>query len=427
MAKHKLTDLKVRNAKTRETPYRLADGGNLYLFVTPTGVRSWQLRYRFQDRPQTATLGKWPAMSLAEARDEAEKKRTLAVRGEHLTQVKHAAKLKRSADRANTFEKVAADWVQREARRQQWTPNYRGEVAASLRNHLPKLNRLPLTEINASVVAPQLRSIENKAPHMLEKVRRRLNAILDYGVEHGLIVGNPLPAVKRSRKYERRHFPAVTDLRAVGEIMREARASDPCKGVQRAHLLLAFTAMRVSEVVGAKWVEFELSGSHVPVLHGLETKFDPNTGNWTIPRERMKQHKNAERGPHIVPLPPALLAALREWRAADDSSAVYVCPAPRDASKPITAEAIEKHYRRTLELAGKHSPHSWRSTFSTICRDAGKDDEVIEAQLDHVVGNKVAAAYDRAKRLELRRELMRWYEATLLAARDGATVVSIRA
>jgi integrase len=427
MAKHKLTDLKIRNTKAREKPYRLADGENLYLYVTPAGVRSWQLRYRFQDKPQTATLGKWPAMSLAEARSEADKKRELAEHGEHLTQVKHAAKLKRSADRANTFERIAADWVQREARRQQWTPDYRGEVQASLRNHLSKLNRLPLNEINASVVALPLRTIEHKAPHMLEKVRRRLNAILDYSVEHGLIVGNPLPAVRRSRKHQARHFPAITTLPAVGEILRAARASDPCKGVQRAHLLLAFTGMRVSEVVGATWPEFELTGVRVSVHNGLEAKFDRSAGNWTIPRERMKQHKNLERGPHIVPLPPGLIAALREWREADDSNAVYVCPAPRDAANPVTVEAVEKHYRRTLGLAGKHSPHSWRSTFSTICRDAGKDNEVIEAQLDHVVGNKVAAAYDRAKRLELRRELMLWYEATLTAARDGANVRSIRA
>ncbi|MGI8894891.1 MAG: tyrosine-type recombinase/integrase, partial [Casimicrobiaceae bacterium] len=69
------------------------------------------------------------------------------------------------------------------------------------------------------------------------------------------------------------------------------------------------------------------------------------------------------------------------------------------------------------------SPHSWRSAFSTIAREAGKDGDSIEAQLDHVVGNKVAAAYDRAQRLALRRELMRWYELQLIAARDGASVL----
>ena len=117
---------------------------------------------------------------------------------------------------------------------------------------------------------------------------------------------------------------------------------------------------------------------------------------------------------------------LREWREADGAGAVYVCPAPRDAKRPITAEAVEKHYRDALDLGGKHSPHSWRSAFSTVCRDKGKDGDAIEAQLDHVVGSKVAATYDRAKRLQLRRELLEWYEATLIAARDGAAVLPIK-
>jgi len=193
----------------------------------------------------------------------------------------------------------------------------------------------------------------------------------------------------------------------------------------RAHLLLAYTAMRVSEVVGATWEEFALNGVRIQTHSGLEEKVDADAGNWTIPRTRMKQHRDLTRGPHVVPLPPLLLAAVREWRAADGPSAVYVCPSPVDQSKPITAEALEKYYRRTLGLAGQHSPHSWRTTFSTTCREAGRDADSVESQLDHVVGNKVASAYDRAKRLELRRELMKWYEATLLTARDGATVLSI--
>jgi integrase len=134
------------------------------------------------------------------------------------------------------------------------------------------------------------------------------------------------------------------------------------------------------------------------------------------------KRKDADRGPHTVPLPPKLLALLREWRAADGDGAAFVCAAPRDRTKTIVPEACEKFYRNALDLGGKHSPHSWRSAFSTICRDAGKDGDSIEAQLDHIVGNKVAAAYDRAARLELRRALLTWYENTLIAARDGATV-----
>ncbi len=137
------------------------------------------------------------------------------------------------------------------------------------------------------------------------------------------------------------------------------------------------------------------------------------------------KRKDAERGAHVVPIPAKLLAMMREWHRADGDDSVYVCPAPnRDG--PITREAVEKLYRRGLGLANRHSPHSWRSVFSTWARDAGKDGDAIEAQLDHIVGNKVAASYDRAKRLDLRRSLMTWYEAQLIAARDGAEVVSIK-
>jgi integrase len=424
MAKHLLTDLKVRNAKPRDKAYRLFDGDGLALWVSPTGAKSWQLRYRLDGKEQTATLGKLNLLTLAEARAKAQEARKLAAEGEHLTIIKRRTRLQRKANAANTFSVVASGWMSREAKRQKWTPDYVDEVAASIRNHLPELGALPVAALDAATISPSLRKVETRAPMMLEKVRRRLNAILDYAVEHGLLVGNPLPVVRRGRKLERRHFPAATKLPEIGLILRAARAADPCKGIARAHLLLVFTAQRVSEIVGATWAEFELDGVEVPIGESQAVKHDPTAGNWSIPRERMKR-KDEDRGPHVIPLPPVLLAALREWREADGTDAVYVCPSPRESSRPITPEGVEKFYRNTLKLSGEHSPHSWRSAFSTVAREAGKDGDAVESQLDHVVGNKIAAAYDRAKRLQLRRELMRWYEGQLIAARDGAVVVTI--
>lgn len=425
MARHLLTDRHVRNAKPRGSPYRLFDGEGLALWISPSGAKSWQYRYRLDGTEQTATLGRFPHLSLGEARDRADEARRRVERGEQLTMAKRAEKAQRMAEAANTFKTFAEAWIAREARRMRWTADYRTEVAASLRNHLQPLDALPVAKITAAMAAPALLQVERTAPHMLEKVRRRLRAILDDAVEQGILPGNPLPMVRRRRNAERRHYPAMVKLPELGAILRAARAADPCKGITRAHLLLAFTALRVGEVVGAKWEEFELDGADVPVGETQRMKRDPNAGNWNVPRSRMKR-KDAERGPHVVPLPPRLLAALREWREADGEGAIYVCPAPRDAGKPITPEAVEKHYRNALGLGGKHSPHSWRSAFSTVCREAGKDGDAVEAQLDHVVGNKVSAAYDRAKRLEQRRELLRWYEGQLLAARDGADVVALR-
>jgi integrase len=406
MARHLLTDAHVRAAKPRAMAYRLRDGDGLFLFVPPSGVSAWQFRYKIDGKSQTLTIGKAATFSLAEARVKANDARKLAADGKQLTTAKRVAKANTVAAEAATFGTVAESWI-RKRRAKPWSDSHRDQVRASIDRHLAPLKALPVTEITARLVTPVLAKIDRRAPLMHDKVRRRLHRVLDHAVMQGALERNPLPAPEPERRNDRKHFPAVTALPELGAILRAARASDPAKGIQRAHALLVYTAQRVSEVVAASWSEFDLQA-----------------GTWSIPRVRMKR-KDVERGPHEVPLPPGLLAALREWRAADDSLATMVCAAPRDPSRSVTPEGVEKYYRDALHLQGKHSPHSWRSAFSTVAREAGKDSDVVEAQLDHVVGNKVASAYDRSKRLHLRREIMRWYERQLIAARDGADVVKI--
>jgi integrase len=328
--------------------------------------------------------------------------------GDHLTRLKAIKKATKSAASGGTFETIAADWIKSETRRAQWTEAYREEVEASLRNHLSKLDPLPITGITAAMVSPHLRRMERNVPDMARKVRQRVRAIFDYAVEEGLITGNPIPASRRRKSLgERSHLPATLSREGVGEILRAADRAEASKGVRRAHLLAAFTAQRIGELTPASWDDVDF-----------------HAGTLTIPRERMKR-KDKGRGPHVVPIPPGLLAQMREWQRADGMDSVYVCPAPR-GDAPITREAVEKFYRRTLDLSGKHSPHSWRSVLSTWANDAREDADAVEAQLDHNTGDKVKVAYDRARRLDRRAELMAWHERALLAARDGATVSEMR-
>ena len=407
MSKYLLTDVAIKQAKATGKPYRMADGGNLYLLVGADGTKSWQFRYRHGGKQQTATLGKLDAVPLAEARKRAQEAGDLVAKGEHLTHEKNINKARKVASSSNTFTAVAADWVSDEARRKKWTPDYKDEVTASLKNHLSRLDSLPVNAVSARICSPILRKADKAAPDMARKVRQRLRSILDFAVEHGLIEINPLPAARGGVKIERQHLPATLDRAGVGAILRAADQTDVGRGVRRAHLLCAFTCQRIGEVVSAQWSEFDL-----------------DAGTWAIPRARMKR-KDPERGPHLVPLPPGLLALLREWRRVDGEGAVWACPSPRGDS-PVTREAVEKFYRVKLDLVGRHGAHGWRSVFSTWAYDAGKDGNAIEAQLDHSVGTKVQAAYDRAQRLDLRRELMAWHEGQLIAARDGAQVIALR-
>jgi integrase len=298
---------------------------------------------------------------------------------------------------------VAREWISAEAKRAGWTPGHKSRVESSLRTHLAGLNSLPVAQITAPLVAPLLNKLESTLPDMAARIRQRLRAILDFAVEQAFITGNPIPTRRRGASGPPRHMPAVLADAQVGAILRTAERARVTAGVQRAHLLLAFCVQRIGEVVAATWDEIDLEA-----------------GLWSIPRERMKR-KDPTRGPHLVPIPPRLLSAMRAWRREDGEAARHVCLGARKSrAGHISRESVEKFYRDTLGLAGKHSPHSWRSTFSTSARDAGKEPEVIEAQLDHVVGTKVAAAYDRAKRLKLRRALMTWYEQRLLELRDRA-------
>jgi integrase len=408
MPKDLLTDLTVRKAKPKDRAYRLHDGGGLTLYVPRSGVKAWQFRFRLDGKEQTTTLGKLERVTLAEARARADVARGQLEKGLHPTVEKRLAKARNVARTTSTFRGLADAWVKLEARRAKWTPNYQGEVEASIRNHLADLDGLPVDTITAAIAAPSLRRVERKAPDMSRKVRQRLRAILDHAVEEGLITANPIPAPRRRRRgASRAHLPALLDRKHVGAVLRQAQRANVSPGVRRAHLIAAFLAQRVGEITPAEWSEFDL-----------------NDRMWSIPRERMKR-KDAERGPHLVPIPPDLLALMLAWRREDGEDATYVCPAP-NREGPVTREAVEKFYRRTLNLSGKHSPHSWRSVFSTWANEAGKDFGAIEAQLDHVIGSATPRSYDRGERLEIRRDLVAWYESALIAARDGADVVPLR-
>src|SRR5690349_6244231 len=159
--RHMLGALDVERAKPdvkRAKPYRRADGGGLYLWVPLSGVKTWQFRYRHGGKPQTATLGRYSdVQGLAWARKKADKARSRVEDGDHLTRIKAVKKATKRTASANTFAVVAADWLKSEARRVNWTPDYREEVAASLRNHLAALDPLPIGEITAAIASPALR------------------------------------------------------------------------------------------------------------------------------------------------------------------------------------------------------------------------------------------------------------------------------
>ena len=274
-----------------------------------------------------------------------------------------------------------------------------------LPSSLRKCGEAIAAAVISAIGSPSSRVVEYRPQPLADLLRHVRRVTLQ--VDGGLIVGNPLPALRRGKRGGKRtHLPAALAKDSVGAILRAADKADVGKSVRRAHYMAVFTAQRIGEIVPATWDEIDLQSAV-----------------WSMPRDRMKR-KDQERGPHLVPIPPRPLAMLKEWRHMDGEDSSYVCPSPAGHA-PITRVSVEKFYRRTLKLSGKHSPHSWRSVLSTWANDAGEDADAVEAQLDHATGNKVKTLHDRAKRLERRADLMAWHEGALLAARDGAQVVQL--
>ena len=393
------------------------DGQGLYLEATAAGTKVWRLKYRRKDatgklREQRATLGRYgdgkDEISLKLARDRAREAREDVARGGSPTVTKRTTKLARATAIETTFRAIAGKWLKEAARSKEWSPDYCDEATRSLELHVyPTMGSLPIGDLTPAMIAMALDPVERRAPDQGRKVRQRLRAIFNFALTKGIVAGNPVvPGI--GRKNDVRHFPAITDTVGLGEVLLAAELADVGPGVARAHLLLAFTCQRVGEVVPGRWSEVDFKNAV-----------------WRIPRTRMKR-KDQKRPDHVVPVPPPLLAFLEQWRATDGDTAEWICPSPLHKSH-VTREAVEKFYNKTLKLAGKHSPHSWRTAFSTLAHDAGHPHDIIEAQLDHLLhnGNKVAVSYDRGDRLKGRELLSRWWADTLVSARAGAQVASI--
>ncbi|HVO87943.1 MAG TPA: Arm DNA-binding domain-containing protein [Casimicrobiaceae bacterium] len=174
MAKEPLSARALDSAKAADDgkPYRLPDGSNLYLYVAPSGKRSWQYRFRWDGKPQTLTLGKYPKLALADAREQRDEQEKKLANNEH----PRVARAKKRADTKATFRATSMAWVEHETRQQGWSEKYRKQVDAILLSHLDDLMDLPLSRIEAPIVAPILEKAKRRAPHMHEKAERALRA-----------------------------------------------------------------------------------------------------------------------------------------------------------------------------------------------------------------------------------------------------------
>jgi len=404
----KLTDKAVKAFATKaELGKKLADGGGLHMFITPAGGATWRIKYRVDGKEKLYSIGPYPLVTLAAARIEHGEVKSLLLEGKDPVSNRRLNRAANAATTDNTFEVIAGEWFA--MKRKEWSKtHFDKSLRAFERDVYPSLGKLPVANITPAMVAVTVQTIHKR--DVLEtatRILQHLNGVFRFAQATGHCRDNPAAPVREvlPRKKNAGRMPALLDYASLGDLLRRAEMARLSPAVLMAHRLCAFTAARIGNIVDAKWSEFDL---------------DADQPIWTIPREKMKV-KEREMD-HRLPLCEEIVTELRRWRGMVGGRG-YVFPSPKDNGKHITCESIEKVYRVTLKLAKKHTPHGWRSAFTTLARDTGFERDVVELALDHAHDNEVVRAYDRGERFQQRIELYKWWGAQLFAAQSGAKIV----
>ena len=394
-----LNDAKIRAAKPRDKAYKLTDSHRLYLLVKPGGSKLWKWSYVYDRKQKTMHLGIYPMVSLLDARAKRDEARGQLDEGRDPAIVKRLLVEANRLAASNTFEIVAREW--HGVVRTQWAKIHADDVLHSLeRDVFGEIGDLPISELTPPRIMKVLRGIEDRgAIETAKRVRQRISAVFVYAIANGFADTDPAEKLGAALKPLRKgRQPAITDLRLLRKMIREAE-QDFARPVTRLALcMLALTAVRPSELRGARWEEFDgLNGSN-PV--------------WTIPASRMKgdlDRKEEVGGAHLVPLAPQTVEILRAvWPLT--GSGCYVFPNDRHSHRPMSENAIGYLLNRA-GYHGRHVPHGFRAAFSTIMNEwaerKGKehDRKVIDLMLAHVPAGKVEGAYNRAAYMPRRREL----------------------
>jgi integrase len=402
-----LSDAEIRNAELRDKPFKLYDGNGLFVLVKPNGSKLWQMKFAMAGKAGLLSFGRYPDVTLAQARQKMREARADLDAGRNPAVLKRIAKAQEIAKAGLTFADVVSEYLT--MKKSKVTEASWKRIESNLRcNALPLLGALPVAEVTPPLILAALRRVEARnALRMVEKLRSDLRGVMDYATATGRYSGsNPLdpigPDVLKAHKPE--NFPTLTSRADVGAFLR-ALADYPGRPETRICLhLQILTATRPGETRAARWDEF-----------------DRDAKLWRIPAQRMKAKVD-----HVVPLTRQMLALLDELAPMSGHSALLF-PGVADHAKPISEMTCTKALRAVWP-AYRIVPHGFRALFSTMANDAGRfRPDVIEAALAHSEKNAVRAAYNRASYLRERRELGKWWSDELDAMRKGGAVVPLKA
>jgi integrase len=393
-----LTDTRIRSARPKARPYKLRDGGGLYLLITPSDSRQWRLRYRVQGRESMVSLGTYPATSLKAARGRRTQMRAALEAGQDPAAERRAER----ASSANTFESVAREWLGK----QPFAPKTMKKAVWTFDDLLfPYIGSRPISALTAPELLGVFRRLERRGKHeTAHRAKQRVGQVVRYAIATGRAERDPTADLRGAlAPVTVTNRAAITDPREVAQLLRALHGYHGHPVVEAALKLAPLVFVRPGELRAAEWAEIDLG-----------------VAQWRIAAHRMKMRQQ-----HLVPLARQAVALLRHIQPLTGRGR-YVFPSPRSRERPLSDNAITAALRRMGYAGDQMSWHGFRAMASTLLNETGYPPDVIELQLAHQERNEVRAAYNRAQRLDERRKMMQAWADYLEGLRTGAEVVPLR-
>ncbi|HIF9381313.1 TPA: integrase domain-containing protein [Photobacterium damselae] len=387
-----LTPTQVDKAKPKNKDYVLSDGQGLRCIVRPNGTKRWVLNYQnpITGKRTNFRLGLYPATSLADARLLRKKYLEYLAKGldpqeQLLKQQNHDAD-----EKSKTFGSVALQWFQKKS--PSVTQEHATDMWRSLELHvLPSLSDIPISDLTPKLIVQTLEPIEAKGNYeTLRRLCQRINEIMVFGVNLGLIPFNQLANIKAVfTAPQKQHMPTISPSQ-LGELVN--RIYNASLSVTTRNLLMwqLHTMTRPSEAAGTRWDEID-----------FEEKV------WVIPASRMKK-----RVEHRIPLSDESLKILQRMKPISQNS-LYVFSSPRCLAKSLNSQTANMALKR-MGYEGQLVAHGLRALASTTLNEQGFSPDLIESALAHLDKNEIRRAYNRTDYFERRRTMMSWWSAHIL-------------
>ncbi len=406
-----LTDTAIKKTKATGKIQKLNDGEGLRLEITKAGTKVFKYRFSIGGKRSDFVIGKYPSISLAQARIKRDKAKALLIDGinpnDHKKEQQQAKQLEQQykTEKLNrmTFGVLFNEWYNHNLA--SWKPEHSKDLHQRATKHLlPKLKAMPLEEINPMLMIEVLKEIEAKGRLETTNIIKNIaSRVFRYGVGMGHCETNPAGDLPNDifKKQTKKQMPHTTKPKELAQILRAIDEYIGDISTKKALELAPYVFLRPKELSSIKWEYIDLAKKTIE-----------------IPPEQMKKKR-----PHLVPISSKVLEII-EFMTPLTGDDIYLFTSPRNKKRPINEQTLNPALHR-LGFKGIQTIHGFRHTASTMLNEMGYNGDWIEKQLAHEQ-DSVRAVYNKAEYLEQRAKMMQSWAGYLDGLKEGNNVVQFK-